>query len=186
MAAEQYKLVGREVKGKRQKDDFYPTPEYVTQALLDNYKFDGSIWECACGDGKMAEVLKKAGYHVISTDLVDRGYYDRTPKAIDFLLENTKAENIVTNPPFSLSFEFIQQGLRLATKNLALLLPVRYLTGKTRAALYKINPPQKIIVIPNKVDFVGAGNPVMEFAWFVWDLRPDAKKTTELVWAEIR
>lgn len=57
--------------------------------------------------------------------------------------------------PFNLSYEFILQGLRLADKCLALFLPIRYLTGKSRAEIYKENPPTKIIVIPNKVDFLG-------------------------------
>ena len=184
LTQEQYKLVGREVKGKRLQDDFYPTPEYVTEALLTNYRFDGEIWECACGDGQMSEVLKRHGYKVISTDLVDRGYYDRVPAAVDFLLENMRCDNIITNPPFSLAYEFIEQALRLGDKCVALLLPVRYLTGKKRVELYKKHPPHKIIVIPNKVDFVGTGNPVMEFAWFVWDKRTTAG--TEIVWAEYK
>lgn len=183
MSAEQYKLVGRKVGDKRQKEDFYPTPEYVTAALLDNYHFEGAVWECACGDGRLSEVLKRRGYRVVSTDLINRGYYDQTPGAVDFLLENTRFENIVTNPPFSLAYAFIEQGLRLADKSLALLLPVRYLTGKQRALLYKKHPPHKIIVIPNKVDFMGNGNPIMEFAWFIWD-KEDASGKTELVWAE--
>lgn len=182
MSAEQYKLVGRKVEGKRQENDFYPTPNYVTEALLNNYRFDGAIWECACGDGRMSEVLKRYGYRVMSTDLVDRGYYDRQFGAVDFLLETMRADNIVTNPPFSLSYQFIEQGLRLADKCLALLLPVRYLTGKTRAGLYQKFPPRKVIIIPNKVDFVGNGNPVMEFAWFVWDKTNPGP--AELVWAE--
>lgn len=183
MTQEQYKLVGRNVADKRQDGDFYPTPEYVTEALLANYTFDGVIWECACGDGRLSEVLKRHGYHVVSTDLVDRGYFDRTPAPIDFLLENTRMNNIVTNPPFSPAYEFIEQGLRLADKSLALLLPVRYLTGKRRAKLYKSNPPTKIIIIPNKVDFIGNANPVMEFAWFVWD---KSKTGSEIVWAETK
>lgn len=181
MGTEQYKLLGRKVADLRKKDDFYPTPVYVTEALLKYHSFSGNIWECACGDGRMSEVLKKHGYHVVSTDLIDRGYYDRTPQAIDFLLENTKTENIVTNPPFSLAYEFILQGLRLADKCLALLLPIRYLTGKSRAEIYKKNPPTKIIVIPSKVDFMGFGNPVMEFAWFIWE---KGKTGSEIVWAD--
>lgn len=180
MAKVQRKIVGG-TSGFRQKDDFYPTPEYVTQALCQYHKFEGNIWECACGDGRMSEVLKKSGYHVISTDLFDRGYYDRTPKAIDFLLENTHMDNIVTNPPFNLAYEFIKQGLRLADKCLALFLPIRYLTGKSRCELYKKHPPSKIIVIPNKVDFLGNGNPVMEFAWFIWERK---KQSSEIVWAD--
>ena len=150
----QRKIVGG-TSGSRQCDDFYPTPAYVTRALLENHKFEGDIWECACGD--------------------------RIPRPIDFLLENTHVDNIVTNPPFNLSYEFILQGLRLADKCLALFLPIRYLTGKSRAEIYKQNPPTKIIVIPNKVDFLGNGSPVMEFAWFIWE---KGKQRSEIVWAE--
>lgn len=174
----QRKLIGCKVENLRQKDDFYPTPQYVTEALLQNYQFSGQIWECACGDGRMAEVLKAAGYQVISTDLIDRDY---GRAGIDFLLENTIVDNIVTNPPFNLAFEFMEQGLRLADKCLALLLPIRYLTGKKRAIFYKKHPPTKIIVIPNKIDFIGTGNPVMEFAWFIWE---KGKNHTEFAWAD--
>ena len=179
---EQYKIVGRD-NGTRQKDDFYPTPEYVTEMLCKNHKFEGDIWECACGDGKLAEVLIKHGYHVISTDIVGRGYAKQIPYCIDFLLENKKMANICTNPPFNLAYEFIEQGLRLAENCLALLLPIRYLTGKKRAKLYKQFPPTKVIVIPNKVDFMGNGNPVMEFAWFVWE---KGKDKSELLWGDVR
>lgn len=55
MSNAQYKLVGRKVEDMRQKDDFYPTPEYVTDILLKNYHFDGPIGECACGAGRMSE-----------------------------------------------------------------------------------------------------------------------------------
>lgn len=176
----QYKLVGRKKDDLRADMDFYPTPAYVTEILLKHHRFEGRIWECACGDGRMSEVLEAHGYHVVSTDLVDRGYAKRTPANIDFLMENTFFDNIVTNPPFSLAYEFMEQGLRLAAKCLALLLPIRYLTGKKRAELYKRYPPTKIIVIPNKVDFIGNGNPVMEFAWFVWEFN---KTGSEIIWA---
>jgi hypothetical protein len=178
---EQYKIVGRDA-GMRADMDFYPTPEYITRALMDRIKFAGTIWECACGNGKMSEVLKTYGNHVVSTDLIDRGYYDATT-GVDFLMEFTKMENIVTNPPFNLAYEFIEKGLMLAEKKLALLLPIRYLTGKKRCELYRKTPPAFIIVIPNKVDFVGNSNPVMEFAWFVWD-KTAADKTTQILWAD--
>jgi hypothetical protein len=37
-------------------------------------RFNGDIWEPACGDGAMSRELAAAGHTVISTDLVDRGY----------------------------------------------------------------------------------------------------------------
>lgn len=40
------------------------------------------IWECACGQGDMAEVFKEYGHDVIATDLINRGYGQYN---IDFL-----------------------------------------------------------------------------------------------------
>ena len=182
MSEELYKLVGRKVGMMRQADDFYPTPEYVTRALMDRIKFVGEVWEPACGDGRMSEVIKDYGNHVISTDLVDRGYWDGM-SGIDFLMECDHRDNIITNPPFSLAYAFLEQALRLANKRVAMLLPVRYLTGKKRVDLFSRRPPRWVIVIPNKVDFVGIGNPAMEFAWFVWD-KNIHNRVTELMWAE--
>lgn len=54
--------------------DFFPTPAWATHALIDNEAFHGDIWECACGNGSMAEVLETTGSRVISTDLIHRGY----------------------------------------------------------------------------------------------------------------
>ena len=53
--------------------EFYPTPPQATRALLSGEEFDGSIWEPACGEGHIANVLVTAGYDVVSTDLIPRG-----------------------------------------------------------------------------------------------------------------
>lgn len=100
-----------------------------------------------------------------------------------FLASSREVDNIITNPPFNLAFEFIVQGLRLSRRCLALLLPIRYLTGKRRAKLYHEFPPAKVIVIPNKVDFLGFGSPAMEFAWFVWE---KGVSQTTIVWADVK
>ena len=176
---EQYRLVGRSKENLRADNDFYPTPNWVSEILVKYHCFNGEIWECACGDGKLATVLEQNGYKVIATDLND---YNYGKSGIDFLLEaKTAAPNIVTNPPFKLAYEFINHGWELIEQNLALLLPLRYLAGQKRSVFYKQNPPRKIIVIAKKIDFLGNGNPVMEFAWFVWE--KNYKGKTELIWA---
>lgn len=45
---------------KRAAYEFYPTPPEATRALLSVESFDGAIWEPACGDGAISEVLKAA------------------------------------------------------------------------------------------------------------------------------
>jgi hypothetical protein len=41
--------------------DFFPTPRWATFALIDNERFDGDIWESACGDGTMSRVFFSSG-----------------------------------------------------------------------------------------------------------------------------
>ena len=59
-------IVGHNTKGDRIDNDFYPTPEVATLKLLNKESFKGSIWECACGDGAISEILVKKGYNVYS------------------------------------------------------------------------------------------------------------------------
>src|SRR3546814_11582916 len=97
----------------RERDDFYPTPPEGTRALLSVERFEGEIWEPACGDGAISKELEAAGHTVYSTDLIDRGY--GTP-GVDFLLDySTTAANIVTNPPFKLAEEFARHALARST-----------------------------------------------------------------------
>ena len=49
--------------------DFCPTPEWATHALIDNEAFAGTIWEPACGDGIMVQVLERTGCPVEASDL---------------------------------------------------------------------------------------------------------------------
>ena len=63
--------------------DFFPTPRWATFALIENEKFNGEIWECACGDGTMSRVLEETGQPVRSTDLYDRGFGEA---GVDFLI----------------------------------------------------------------------------------------------------
>ena len=76
--------------------DFFPTPAWATYALIDNETFKGDIWESACGNGAMSNVLEQAASTVISSDLYDRGYGEA---GVDFLRAKRRADNIVTNPP---------------------------------------------------------------------------------------
>ena len=63
--------------------DFFPTPPWATFALIDNERFKGDIWECACGDGAMSRVLERYCCRpVYSSDLYNRGYGDH---GLDFL-----------------------------------------------------------------------------------------------------
>lgn len=158
----------------RETHDFYPTWPQATEALLRVEQFDGAIWEPACGDGAMSRVLESAGYEVISTDLIDRGYGEG---GRDFLTEwNPLAPNIVTNPPFRWAIEFTDRALQLTTGKVALFLRLAFLEGVERGAWFPKTPLGRVWVMSRRVPIergklkeAGEGNGVIAFAWFVWD-----------------
>src|SRR5262249_43976971 len=124
--------------------DFYATPPEATRALLSVEEFDGSIWEPACGNGAISDILVEAGHRVVSTDLIDRGY---GAPGVDFLCEaQPRAKHIITNPPYGagLADRFIGKALTLTRQtggNVAMLLDLASLCHPSRHARFIASPP---------------------------------------------
>lgn len=155
--------------------DFYPTHPEGTRALLRVETFTGSIWEPACGNGAISKVLIANRYHVISTDLIDRGY---GVGGIDFLRERvTRAANIVTNPPYGsgLADAFVRHALRLVEPtggSVAMLLNLASLAHPIRHAQWIGHPPAAIYVLdqltcwPNGI--MSNYSAEHRYCWAVW------------------
>ena len=110
--------MGSSLPAKRSADldgpDFYPTPRWATFALIESERFTGDIWESACGDGAMSDVLAETGNPVVSSDLYNRGYGE---SGCDFLASERRAVNIITNPPYNSAEGFVSTGLRSAQRH---------------------------------------------------------------------
>ena len=163
--------------------DFYPTPKWATFALIENERFSGDIWECACGDGAMSEVLAETGNSVESSDLYDRGFGET---GHDFLITKRQRQNIITNPPFNSAEGFVASALRQAQCKFALLLRLAFLEGANRAnTIFHKHPPSRVWVFSERITFYLkdakiAGSGTTAYAWFVWD--KDHGGSTELAW----
>ena len=163
--------------------DFYPTPAWATFALIDNELFRGDIWESACGNGAMSEVLAQTGQQIISSDLYDRGYGE---SGQDFLIPKRRAKNIITNPPYNAAEGFVRSGLQAAERKFALLLRLAFLEGANRQkTIFTEAPPARVWVFSERITFYPAGAEIKgsgttAYAWFVWDR--DAPSGTELKW----
>ena len=163
--------------------DFFPTPAWATHALIDNERFTGDIWESACGNGAMSDVLETTGCEVVSSDLYDRGYGEA---GVDFLAPKYRAANIITNPPYNAAEGFVRSGLEAAGKKFALLLRLAFLEGANRQrTIFTDAPPSRVWVFSERITFYPAGavqkgSGTTAYAWFVWD--KDASSTTELKW----
>lgn len=173
---------------QRHEFDYYATEPKAVKLLLEIEKFEGDVWECACGEGSLSEEIKKAGFNVYSSDIVDRGYGDNVA---DFLAidnnEFTKS-NIITNPPYRYANEFILKALSIMEdgKKLALFLPIRYLEGKARKQIFKDFPPKRICVSSSRLkcaingEFDKMQDSAVSYAWFIWE--KGYKEQTILDW----
>lgn len=152
----------------KNKHDFYPTPEIATVKFLDAEKFEGEIWEPACGDGAMSSVIERYGYRCKSTDLIYRGYGEG---GVDFLRSTYRTENIVTNPPFKLANQFIHHALEHASRKVAFLLRLNILESKGRKKLFVEYPFARLYVHSERIPFQAktGSNNAIAFAWYVWD-----------------
>lgn len=165
-------------------EEFYPTPQWATAALISYEEFTSDIWEPACGDGAMSEVLKKTDCKIYSSDLYDRGYGDG---GIDFLRSNKHATNIVTNPPYALAAQFVHHGLKQSKAKLALLLRLAFLESRSRyQEIFSKSPPARVYVFTERITFYpkGAerkGTGTTAYCWMVWDKSIQSTET-QLCW----
>ncbi len=172
------KNVRKEVGGfEREKDDFYPTPAALVRPMLAMEKFEGDVWECACGDGAISRFLgaETAARRVFSTDLVHRGYL-LSDSGIDFL-KQTKlwAPNIVTNPPFKLWRAFAEHAHRLGALKTVLFSRLLTLEGKANSAMMRETGLTRVLISAGRVNILPPGaidkghTGTTAYAWYVWE-----------------
>lgn len=165
---------------KREKNDYYATDPKALEIFLDkldadDFKLHKNIWECACGQGHLSEVLKKRGYYVFSSDLIDRGYGTGN---VNFLKEvsNYKGD-ILTNPPYKYAKEFVEKSLSLQENGYytIMFLKIQFLEGQARKEMFKKYPPKFVYV--NSARQLCAMNGEFEkytatalcYCWFIWE-----------------
>ena len=178
-----YKTIGasNHTDGEREKHDYYATDPKAVEALLKKEDFHPYIWECACGEGHISQVLKNAGYTVKNSDIIDRGLDGS--EIIDFL--NVKKEDvrngipmdIITNPPYKYAKQFVEKALELSMDGakIAMFLKLTFLEGQARRALFDKAPPKTIYVFSGRVKcakngkFDEIGSSAVAYAWFIWE-----------------
>lgn len=187
----------------RAENDYYVTDPKRIDELLKVETFNGSIWECSCGNGALSKRLEQLGYEVYSSDLYNHGYGFTD---VDFLqCEYSRCKNIITNPPYNQALEFVQKALEIIPKGgkVAMFLKLQFLEGQARQKLFEKHPPSNVWVCTKRItcgingDFTAKdkygntiydkqGNPkpmsgAICYAWFVWDTN-DTSDITKLGW----
>ena len=171
---------------EREEYDFYATDPSAIDDLLKYETFDKNIWECAVGQGHLAERLKKYGYKVKCSDLIDRGYPET--KIIDFLKEKHNFNgDIITNPPYKYCTEFILNALDSIPyeHKVVMFLKLQTLEGQKRyEEIYSKYPPKTVYVFSKRKNCAKngefTGSSAVCYAWFIWV--KGEYTTTKLKW----
>ena len=112
----------------RDRDYFYSEPSWVSERLFAAEMFGGLIWDPARGLATIARAASAAGLSIFASDIADHGYGVRQ----DFLKSTTPTTdvfNVVTNPPFMLTHEFVEHALALGAAKVAIIFPVARLNA---------------------------------------------------------
>lgn len=158
----------------RRDNDFYPTPEWATNILLDHVCCTGDLAvECCSGDGAIVKPLEARGRfkHIITNDIdvaqPSDYHYDAAGGSWGYAAE---ADWVISNPPFNVAPAIIPLAYETACWGIAMLLRLSYLEPcKDRGPWLTAHPVSTLIILP-RISFTGNGKTDnVTCAWMVWD-----------------
>ncbi|MGL4355718.1 MAG: DNA methyltransferase [Aeromonas popoffii] len=157
----------------------YPTPEAAVRALLNkiDFKADDSFFEPCCGDLSDADGNElPCIFNLVPLDIMQKEWAE-IRMGREFLTTDygcRKFDVIITNPPFSLSTEFLRKCKSLLAPGgtLIFLQRVNWLGSKKRVRFWQeVGMPSKspILVPRPKFDKSKKGTDSCEYAWYIYD-----------------
>lgn len=168
--------------------DYFPTPPWATRALLEHVivahsqwstglavrDATDSVWDPACGERHMAQVFDEYFESTFATDIFDYGGNDTLDFRHPNALQAAGVDWVITNPPFNGAVDFIQNGLKVARKGVAMLVRSAFLeTSERYQVLFSQRPPQMICQYVERVPmhrgrWVVNGSTATSYCWLVW------------------
>jgi hypothetical protein len=142
------------------------TPFYALDPLIPYLPKHELIWEPAQGDGHIVAKLTDEKFMILGTDILTGCNF------FDYELEGFGCQ--VTNPPYSIKYDWLRRSYELE-KPFALLLPLETLGSSKGQALFE-QYGIEIILLDKRVNFKmphkGYGKSGAQFpvAWFTWRL----------------
>ena len=167
---------------KRIKSDFYITPRYTIDTLLNNYNLNrtGYILEPCAGNGTIIKALREFGYknHIIANEIRVEEYDNLKNSGANeiyisdylttFFYEDITT--IITNPPFSIAREFLEVSFeRYPKAEVIMLLRVGFLETKKRYDFWQKHDVNRLLVLRDRPKFINNGSDATAYAWFVFN-----------------
>jgi hypothetical protein len=160
---------------KRDPRQLWATPPCLRQALLAHvlpHLPSGAIWECAAGDGRLAEDMRAAGRIVVASDIEPRG---KGIQHLDFLRDEPPQPGLIaiTNSPFGKHLTlFMTRGLRLLDQGRigGLVLLVRHDALMAQERVEAFNRAASVLHCNWRAVWIegSRGNPRWTCSWLTW------------------
>src|SRR5262245_22965989 len=157
---------------------FYVEPNWCSERLFAVEDFAPTVYDPACGSGRILSAARAADYHACGSDVIERAKLDNFVQR-DFLTWTgpiDRAWSVVCNPPFDHVQEFCEHALRLGARKVAMITLVRRLNaagkwlGKLPLARVWLLTPRPTMP-PGHVIAEGKkpGGGTQDFCWLVFD-----------------
>ena len=148
-----FRIIGasNHCKDDREAVDFYSTDPECVRDLISREQFSHKVLEPCCGNGNIAKELSDIGFDVTATDLYDHGYGTSGVDCFEYFRIN---QDIITNPPYSLTTEFIDHMLEQLEPGhkMALFLKLQILEGQARyQKIFAQGKLKRVYVYVNRV-----------------------------------
>jgi hypothetical protein len=180
--------------------EFYPTPAWATQRLLQHVDLRGGHWlEPSAGDGAIIRAARSVRDDVrwFAVELRDTGVQLLRAGASDVLignfldphartwLEGRTSEGIsvtLGNPPFSLAAPFVMRALEISDV-VVMLLRLNFLgSSANRRHLFDSAGMPDVYVLPERPSFTGEGTDATEYGWFLWRADKSQRGEVRILW----
>lgn len=157
--------------------DVCNTPPYAIDPLMPYIRPEWLVWEPAASTGNLYNVLDQRGPGALGTDLRSEGLGRGIFGGKDFFHYQPRSfDAIVTNPPYSIKFDWLERCYALR-KPFALLVPVEMIGAQSAQRLMERHGAELLLLnrrvnfeMPNK----GWNGSAAQFPvlWLCWKMLP--------------
>ena len=168
-------------------EDFYVEPEWCSRRLFEHVGFSGSVYDPACGLGRIVRAAREEGYESFGTDITKRS--PDCGSEVDFLScqrgqlpvnANSRffsIPSVVCNPPFKLAEAFVKRALQIAEYEVAMLLPTTWRSGDSRSRWLEATPLAAVLDLTPRPSMppgsmieagIDPGGGTVDYAWYIW------------------
>lgn len=195
---------GLSITGRKNNNDifdFYETPTWATEKVINKMLVDGfinkydDIYECCCGAGAISDFLRGYGFENVRSSDIQIADYIKGCKGVDvYEIPDNVCDIVFTNPPYNLMTQkekdggsLLKEFLRISNKKVILLVNVFFLSSKERKSLLETSHLRHMYIHSDRVTMFPYGEEKPKnggtkmYVWLIWDKEYNGKPTFDWI-----